>query len=56
MAKRTQHQLQRTAASPLTGGLNLPAKAQSIMRVSPVPPLPLSQTVGRLKVSLGAYD
>ena len=40
--------MQRTAATPLLGGRGLPEKAQSFRRVSPVPPLPLSQSVSRL--------
>src|SRR5688500_8994128 len=46
LAKSAQHQLQRTAAMPLLFRLGSPAKARSFMRVSSVPPLPLSFAVG----------
>ena len=46
--KSAQHQLQRTAAMPLVGKRGLPEIVQSFMRVSPIPPLPLSHSVGQL--------
>jgi hypothetical protein len=54
LTKSTQHRLQRTpkeigqaAAVPLLCGRGLSEKAQAFRRISPVPPLPLSQSVRR---------